>query len=99
MPRHDLLRECSRSKIKEFSYLTNLVILHMYCAGAAFSPFFTYWQADVHFLKEFDCICGQCGPEHRAGNCWTVVASVATSFLPNNLFSHCQVPFSLYSPP
>lgn len=52
---------------------------------------FTHWQGDVHFLKESECICGQCGLKHRAGNCWTVVASVATSFLPNNLFFHCFV--------
>lgn len=91
MSRHDILRKCSRSKIKKFSYLTYLVILHIHCSGAAFSPLFTLWQGDVHFLKESECICAQCGPEHRTGSCCTVVASVATSFLPKNLFSYCFV--------
>lgn len=94
MSRRDILREYSRSKTKEFSYFTYLIILHIHCSGA-FSPFFTHWQGAVHFLKESERVCGQCRPEHRAGHCWTVVASVATFFLPNNLFSHCFV----YSPP
>lgn len=36
--------------------------------------------------------CAERGPEHRTGSCCTVAASVATSFLPRNLFSYCSVP-------
>lgn len=91
MSRRDLLRECSRSKIQEFSNLAYSVILHINCSGAAFFPFFTHWQRDDHFLKESECACAQCGPEHRTGSCCIVVASIATSFLPRNLFSYCFV--------
>lgn len=101
--RHDILRRCTRSKLAKPSYLT-------YSVGNAARPPHTFcWSSlplpsslpskGMSILWRSSDVCAECGSQRRADNCWNVAALAASSFLPNTSFSHCQVPFPLYSPP